>query len=261
MTRLITLFFLFFTISSFAQKKITTINVADAISFASVDRPGELYILSKSGQMQKFGLDGKLLSVYKNGPAPDLFEPRDGSRLLAFFRKDRKIQYLNPSFAPHSTLLIDSAFVIEPWLAFSSGDHNMWILDAADNTLKKFNPRSSELEADVKLDDSRLSKITNIKFGREYQGFVFLLDDQKGILIFNSMGKWVKTIEVPSLSYFNFLGEELYYPEQNSLVYINLFSGEKRVADLKKPFKIALLTDERMFLVQSSSIDFFEFKP
>ena len=71
------------------------------------------------------------------------------------------------------------------------------------------------------------------------------------------MGKWVKTIEVPSLSYFNFLGEELYYPERSSLVYINLFSGEKRVTDLKKPFKIALLTDERMFLVQSSSIDFF----
>jgi hypothetical protein len=258
--RLFTLF-LFLSISSAAQKKITTINVSDAIAFASVDRAGELYILGKSGQMQKFGIDGKLLAVYKTGPAPDLFEPRDGSRLFAYFRKERKIQYLNPSFAPHSTALLDSAFVIDPWLAFSSGDHNLWVLDAADNTLKKINPRTSELEADVKLADNLISKITNIKFAREYQGFVFLLDDQKGILVFNSMGKWIKTIAVPSLSYFNFIGEDLYYPSQNTLVHINLFSGEKRVTDLKKSFNIALVTDERLFLVQSNTIDFFEFKP
>jgi hypothetical protein len=261
MMRLVILFVLFSTISSVAQKKITTINVSDPIAFASVDRAGELYILSKSGQMQKFGTDGKLLAVYKNGPAPDLFEPRDGSRLLAFFRSERRIEYLNPSFAPHNAVLIDSAFVIEPWLAFSSGDYNLWVLDGADNTMKKFNPRSSELEADVKLDDILFSKITNIKLAREYQGFVFLLDEKKGILIFNSMGKWIKTIPVPSLSYFNFIGEDLYYPMQNTLVHINLFSGDKHITDLKKPFKFALVTDERLFLVQENSIDFFEFKP
>ena len=48
---------------------------------------------------------------------------------------------------------------------------------------------------------------------REYQGFLFLLHQEKGILIFNKMGKWIKTIERPQLKYFNFLGEELYYPE------------------------------------------------
>ncbi len=33
--------------------------------------------------------------------------------------------------------LIDSAFVIDPWLACSSGDHNIWVLDAADQNNEK----------------------------------------------------------------------------------------------------------------------------
>jgi hypothetical protein len=259
--RLLILFYCLSTIYVFAQKKITSIPVIDEIVSAGVDRVGELYVTTKLGQIQKFDTQGKLLSVYRRVLAPSLFEPRDGSRLFAFFKKDRRIEYLDPAFEIYSASRIDSAFVIDPLLACSSGDHNVWVLDGADQTLKKINPRASTIEVDVKFPENLSRDYSQIKFMREYQGFIFFLDDKRGIHIFNGMGRWIKTISLQHPSYFNFLGEELYYPGSNKLILINLFSGEQREIPLAKPFKIALLTDERLFLIQTNSIDFFEFKP
>jgi hypothetical protein len=259
--RLTILFSILFSVCAFAQKKIASINIGDEIIEASVDRVGDLYVVTKNGRIQKYDTNGKLLSNYKNRPIPTLFEPRDGSRLFAFFKKERKIEYLDPSFEVYTASLIDSAFVIDPWLAFSSGDHNIWILDAADKTLKKLNPRVSTLEVDVKIPENISHAFFNITGAREYQGFIFLLEEKKGIHIFNGLGRLIKTIEVPELHYFNFIGEELYYPLNDKLTFLNLFSGEQREMSLPKPFKIALLTDERIFLVYGNSVDFFEYKP
>ena len=255
------LYILILSVPSYAQKKITTVEVRDEIMHATVDRVGELYIETKSGQIQKFDITGKLLSVYKNRPTPTLFEPRDGSRLFAYFKDDRRIDYMNPSFEATTTYKIDSAFVIEPWLVCSSGDHNIWILDAADRTLRKIEPRTSSLLVDVKLPGIVSADFTSIVALREYQGFVFLLDKQKGIHIFNGMGKLIKTISAPQLEYFNFLGEELYYPVAGKLTFLNLFSTETREISPGGPFKFALLTDERRFIIHENTIDFFEFKP
>jgi hypothetical protein len=261
MTKLLGLFLVFISYSGHAQKKITSVTVSDKIVFATVDRVGELYAVTENGQIQKFDINGKLLSVYKNGPAPTLFEPRDGSRLFAFFRSQRKIEYLKPSFEVYDAILIDSAFVIDPWIACSFGDHNLVVIDAADRTLKKINPRTSTVEVDVALPSTLTSPLSDVDYIREYQGFIFLLDRQTGIHVFNGMGRWLKTVPVKQLSYFNFIGEELYYAANNGLHFVNLFSGEERQIQLPKTAHIALLTDERLFLLQSNSIDFFEFKP
>lgn len=261
MIRLFILFFLLFNTCLFGQKKIATINITGEILSASVDRVGELYVITKNEQIQKFDINGKLMSVYKKGPLPTLFEPRDGSRLFAFFKESRKIEYLSPSFEIQTASEIDSAFIIDPWLACSSGDHNIWILDAADQTLKKIDPRASTIPVDVKFPENLSNDLANISIIREYQGFVFFLDKRKGIHIFNGMGRWINTVSVQYPSYFNFLGEELYYPENNKIVFINLFTRERREMPLNKPFKIALLTDERLFLIQKNAIDFFEYKP
>lgn len=245
---------------SHAQKKIASITLSDKIVLALVDRVGELYALTSGGQIQKFDINGNILSSYKREPRPTLFEPRDGSRLFAFFRDKRKIEYLKPSFELYDALIIDSAFVLDPWLACSFGDHNIIVVDAADNALKRINPRTSTVEVDVSL-QGIVSKPADIIYMREYQGFIFLLDQQKGIHIVSGMGRLIKTILVPNLPYFNFLGEELYYPINNDLHFLNLLSGEQRDIKLPKAFNFGLITDERLFLIQPNTVDFFEFKP
>jgi hypothetical protein len=261
MNKILTLIFLVLTFNSFGQKKIKTLEVSDEIVFATVDRPGDLYLVTKEGQIQKFDKDGQLIIVYKHKGAPTFFDPRDGAKLFAYYRNQQQYEYLSPSFEINSSYRIDSAFAIEPWLIATSGENKLWVLDAADHSLKKINVQKSEVELEVIVDASLIEDATKFTYMREYQGFVFLLDPKKGILIFNGIGRHIKTIPVAGIDTFNFLGEELYYLRPGYVEFLDLFSAEKREMNIDSRPAFILLTDERMFQVREKSVDIFEFKP
>jgi hypothetical protein len=134
-------------------------------------------------------------------------------------------------------------------------------LDAADVSLKKINVQSSSVEGDYKIVDTLVHQASDISFMREYQGFLFLLHKTKGILIFNKMGKCIKIVSQPNLPYFNFLGEELYYPEGGRLRYLNLFTAETRVTPMPEGGDFILFTDERMYTVKDSTLSVFSLNP
>ena len=137
------LLLLFISTSAPAQQKIKTLSLSDTILFSAIDRPGDFYVITRSGQIQRFDVQGKLTLVYKAPEVPTLFDPRDGARLFAYYRSDQHYEYLNPSFQITSSFKIDPSFAIQPWLIAPSGDHKLWMLDQADNSLKKstFAPR------------------------------------------------------------------------------------------------------------------------
>lgn len=243
-----------------AQGKIKTLTLSDTILYSAVDRPGDFYVVTKGGQIQRFDKDGKLLVLYKTEKAPTLFDPRDGARLFAYYRHDQHYEFLNPSFDAMRSYKIDPSFAIQPWLMCPSGDHKLWLLDSVDHSLKKINVRESEVELEV-LVDSLIEHSEVFKTMREYQSFVFLLNPAKGILIFNNLGKYIRTIESPGIEHFNFLGEELYYLDGDHLDFFNLFTTERRQLPVAPGTTNALVTDERMILMTPLVIDIYPFRP
>ena len=248
--------------SGFTQdKKIKTLTLSDTIQSVAIDRPGDLYAITKQGQIQRFDPNGKLTLLYKAEKAPTLFDPRDGARLFAYYRDDQHYEFLNPSFQPTASYKIDPSFAIQPWLMCPSGDYKLWILDRADNSLKKIDIKASEVELEVMVDSSLIKDATAFRTMREYQTFVFLLDPARGIFVFNNLGQHIRTISQPGLQSFNFLGEELYYLQGNTLRFFNLFTAEERQIPVKPGYTESLLTDERMVLISPDRIDIFAFRP
>jgi hypothetical protein len=246
---------------SLAQQKIRTLETSDSIVFATVDRPGDIYLVLKNGQILKFDKDGQALAGHRHNEAPTLFDPRDGARLFAYYRSQQQYNYYNPSFETTASRQIDSAFAVEPWLICPSGDHKLWVLDGADHSLKKLNARHTEVELEVLIDSTLIQDATAFTTMREYQGFVFLLHPEKGIYIFNGLGKHIKTIPEKGISHFNFLGEELYFFKQGQIMFFDLFSAESRKVPQQHNGTIVVLTDERMFLAGSRVLDIFKFRP
>jgi hypothetical protein len=253
--------FISFLLPAIAQDKITTLNLSDSILYAAIDRPGDFYAVTVNGQIQRFDRDGKLTLLYKAEKVPTLFDPRDGSRLFAYYRDDQHYEFLNPSFRPISSFRIDSAFAIQPWLICPSGEHKLWILDRADQSLKKINVKALEVELEVVVDSVLIEDATSFKTMREYQNFVFLLSPARGIFVFNNLGKHIKTIAAEGVRSFNFLGEELYFLQGDKLEFMNLFTAESRQLPIHLGYTDALLTDERMILFTPTSIDIFAFRP
>jgi len=239
-------------------KKIKTVEVSDTIVAAAIDRPGDLYITTRSGHSQRFDKDGKLLNLYRKEPAPTSFDPRDGARLFAFYRPTASYELFNTGFDVVGAYKIDSAFSLEPWLACTSGDYGLWVLDAQDWNLKKVNVPTGIVPVEVPLPATIGRHKTDFIAMREYQGFVFILHKKEGIHIFSSMGKHLRTLHASGLTYFNFIGEELYYLQGNKLKFFDLFNADSRELTLPAPASIALLTDERLFLINYTAITIYK---
>ncbi|MEJ7646813.1 MAG: hypothetical protein WKF87_19610 [Chryseolinea sp.] len=247
------------TLPTLGQKAIKVFSVHREVVFATVDRPGDLYLVMGDGQIQKFDVDGNLLSEYKVSPAPALFDARDGARLFAYFRKEQHYAYLSPSFEITARHAVDPSFAVKPWLVCASGDHNIWILDEVDNSIKRINNTTSGVEVEITLPDG--SDNSRLTYMREYQGFLFLLDLDKGIRVFSSMGKPLMTLGYPGLTSFNFFGEELYFAEGNNLKLFNLFTAEKRDIPIARSGDIILMTDIRLFSIQGSKVEITKLSP
>ncbi len=256
---------LFLIISSIpaatGQDRIRTIALTNSLRSIAIDRPGDFYTVSESGQIQRFDKNGELLLVYQAETTPTIFDPRDGARLFAYYRENQLCEFLSPSFQSMVAYPIDPAFAIDPWLVCPSGEYKLWILDRADNSLKQVDLKASVVEVEIPVDSALMQRPEAFTLIRDYQGFVFLLDPSRGILIFNRFGKHIRTINVRGITSFNFLGEELYYVSDGSLKFFNLFSTETNSMHIPPGYLQALLTDERMILVGREAIDIFPFTP
>jgi hypothetical protein len=253
------LFFLLPICANAQFEKIKSIEVKNIVVSAFVDRPGDLYMILESMTIEKYSVDGVPLASLTNASLPTLFDPRDGARLFMYRKASQSFQFLNPLLEEVSSTKINQAFAIAPYLACTFGDQGLAILDSADWSIKRVNLRTSIVNMEASI-QSLISPKTNITFIREYQNFIFLLDRDKGILVLNGMGKLIKTIEVKGLNYFNFIGEELYYLQDNQLKFIDLFTAETRSLALPEPCEIALLTDERLYLIKQNQVNVFSVK-
>jgi hypothetical protein len=243
--------------------ELTKLTVPNAIAYATVDRPGELYLVDSRGTLQKLDTDGNPQSSYTpvQPVLPTVLDARDGARIFTYYRDRQEYIYFSPSLADDvGWQKVDPAFAIAPHLVCPFGDYGLIILDSADWSLKKVNLKTSVVNVDESI-ASRLTKNSRIISMREYQNFIFLLDAAQGIIIFNGIGKWIRTIPVKHLTWFNFVGEELYYRQGQNLVLIDLFTTASRQLPLPTAAGYALLTDERLYAVDKDAVTIYRYRP
>jgi hypothetical protein len=238
-------------------KSITLPYTAD---FATIDRVGDIYVLSHNGDIQKINAAGIVEATAKLPAAPTLFDPRDGSHLFLYWRSTQRYGFLLPNLEmTRPEVQIDSALALSPYLMAPSGERDFLVLDSADWSLKKINGRTNTVSYETIIHDNETTLPSFIGL-REYQNFIFLLDQKKGILIFNMMGKLLKTIGPAHLNTFGSLGEEIYFLSGDTLHFYDLFTAETRTVKLPVVATFAFLTDERLYLIQGDTVQIYSIK-
>lgn len=235
-----------------AGQQRVTVQLKGEITGASVDRPGDLYIQFADGTIRKYDGNGKLLQEVKPKVPLTVFEPRDGSRAFSYERPGQ--WYSFAWFGSFNQVKIADEFAIEPWLVCSSGDTNLWVVDAADLSIKKINTGKGSIDVEVLLSRDVHKRKEDLVSIREYQNFLFIHNKNTGIEIYNALGRQVRVIPGKDILYFNFLGEELYYLQKGKLFFFDLFDSSTREIVLEKEVKLLLLTDQHTFQVFDNSI-------
>jgi hypothetical protein len=258
--RVALLFFCFALISSgFAQKKVADAQVSGQIAYACVDRPGDLYIILADGSALKFDKNAKQIGQKKFASVPTIFDPKDGTRAFAYFRDSQTIHSIAPDLSYSDISPLHPEFAVSAWMVCPS-KNEMWILDAADITMKKTKDKGAAIAYESSFAKGE-SDVKKISYMREYLNFLFVLDDENGIHVLNNLGKDIRRIETRGVPWFSFLGEEIYFPSGKTLQLVDLYTTEKREIELPHEALFAFLTDDRMILVGEKSVEFYEFKP
>ncbi len=261
--RSLLILFVLFTSSLFAQdKKIKSFKADDVVRLATVDRAGDFYLVLKTGEIQKFDKNGLKIGAYKGNSNLTSFDPTNAIRLLTYYMDTNEYTWLPPSLDNPSPEFqkIDPSWAIEPSLICISGDYNLWVLDKADWNLEKINTKQAAAPIEFSIiKEIPEPKITSMK---EYLNFIFLINANKDIYVYNTMGKMLRKIETQGIQSLNFLGEELYYLQNNQIHFFDLYTGEKRTLPLQPGIDQVILTDERMLtLKEGNTITIFEFVP
>ncbi len=247
---------LFLTSISQAQVKLLAILTFDKpVEHAFVDRPGDLYIQFENGTIRKYDTNGKIIIETSPAEKVTLFEPRDGSRAFSYQRNGQWYSYA--LFSNFNKEALRDEFAIEPWLVCSSGDKNFWVVDAADLSIKKINTAKGTIDVEVLLAQDLHKNKEDLIMIREYQNFLFIHNKNTGIEIHNAIGNRIKAIPGKEIEYFNFLGEELYYRQNNQLIFYDLYDTSIREMELEKEVKFLLLTDERVYKIYTDKAEIF----
>lgn len=221
-----------------------TIPFSKPIQKAFLDRPGDLYIVTDES-VTKLTQDGTVINTH-TFQLPTLFDPWYAVHYFSYSRNNQQSLLLHPDFELKEVIPIDPVYAIDPYLVCLSGEKNLWIYDQADTSIKKINTSEQRVIIDETI---HLPDKPDVIFMREYQGFLFILDYNHGILVFNMVGKLLKTIGKAGIADFNFLGEELYYLQNNTIHFFDLFDGRTQEKLLSLSPKQVLLTDKVAYFI------------
>ncbi len=261
---MIRIFLLLVSINSFAQS--LEANKEVRLSFepilSSIDQSGNLYLVTNRGLVVKYSSKGdSLLSFFpkKNGSITSI-DARSGLRPFIFYKDFQEYAFLNQfitaaSFHSFYPDLIDFAELVAV-----SSDNNLWVIDANDFSIKKYNPTNNTLELESPLNlvlDENDYDITQLK---EYQNILFIHDRNNGLYLFDIYGSLQKKYDL-DVEFINFYKDLIYYKKDDYLISLNIYSGSKTLIPIpifSNPIQI-LRNANQVYFIEKTRIVVFNY--
>ena len=230
------------------------------VTHLMVDRLGNFFTVTRSGEVKKYDPNGKVLARLKDKKIKiTLLEPWYHPAVFIYDQKKQAIYSFDRNLENRKEGIVEPSVAVEPYLVCPRGDNRLLILDAGDYSIKVVNPLTNTLQSEFSLGEELVASQPEFVYLREYQNLIFLLDRKSGIWILNNIGKLVNRIEATGLNNFNFFGEEVYYLKGNQLQFFDLYTEETRSINLSNNYRFALTTDERIITIdQKNLISIFE---
>ncbi|MBC7922905.1 MAG: hypothetical protein H7Z75_17650 [Ferruginibacter sp.] len=221
----------------------------------SVDRYHRIFVGDAEGGIRQYDGDGQLLLTYsppKVG-AISLLEAWNTTKIFAFSRDLQQYTLLDRFLAPLTQNELDPDRIGFARNATLAADDQLWVLDDTDFSLKKYDPRTQTVTLNAPLNRVLDGREYDLTFLREYQNVLFLNDRHAGILVFDNLGNYRKTLPFAGLDYFGLLNEELYFLRENRIHFFHLYASTERTLDLPtqqpgRQARYALVFENRVVL-------------
>ncbi len=229
-------------------------------SAVSVDRNADFYIADSQGNIDRYDKDGTFLINYspeKIGAVTSL-ETWSAMRIFAFYQDFQEYQELNRFLTPTTRGTFDNDALNFISVGTPSADNQLWLVDESDLSLKKYHPQKRTVSIETPFGLMLSGNSYKINHIREYQNLLFLAEEHTGIIIFDNLGNYIKTLPAQSVKYFNFDGNKIYYLEKNAAIFTDIYTLDKDVLPLQIKAQYVLKIEKRLILFQNSSFSVFK---
>jgi len=259
--RYLYIFFLLLPLlQSYGQGDILVCN--DSISIktptaVSIDRGGMIYYADKKGSLLKYDSELNLINEFSPQQTGqiDLIDAWNPLRIFLFYQARQEYTILNRFLVGPTRYSVqnitDYAAIVS-----SSLDNNIWVADLTEFGLKKYDTKFDQIVIETPFDLLLNTKDYNLTHLRAYKNRLFIGDSESGILVFDNLGNYLKTISEKNVNYFNFLNDEIYFLKDGQIVLIDIYAGNKRTllsAQLKEA-KFVLMSEKNIYIFSEQKI-------
>ncbi len=262
------LFWLIILITSSACLAQTSLNpsdpVADKVLFTGIvsqDRLHNIYLTDQQNNLHKYDTNGKLMVSFSPPTTGRIamLEAWNPAKILIFYDDQQKIIFLDRFLTLTSTInLRDYVDGLVKTATFSS-DNKIWAFNESNFSLYKIDLQFPEATRTVPLDLVFPKQSYDIRFLREYQNNLYLLDKLSGVYVFDNLGNYQKRLPFTGLSYIGFRGDELYYLQNGKVHFFNLYTLQEKTMDLPTTveatnLKQVIVGEEHIFLISTDQV-------
>lgn len=230
------IFFYFFTELCLGQDYYIEQEISISKPLAvSVDKNQILFVADDKGNIQQY--NSKCEKILNFSPASNLaniqsLDAWQTVRVFLFYRDLQQFLILDRFLNLTASYTVPNDLIGFAHLISPSADNSLWILDNTDFSLKKYNPLTEQIVSNTALDLILNPRAYELNYIREYQNLVFLNDKLSGVLVFDNLGNYLKTIPQKGLNHISFLENELCFVVDSQAVIMDLYSQKERKMNL-----------------------------
>lgn len=166
------------------------------ITAASMDNLENLYLVSSTGQVKKYGPKGDSIGVFngiRNNGKLYSIDVTNPLKPLLFYKDFSSVMILDRFLAARTTVDLRKYNIFQPSAIALSYDNNIWVFDAYDNKLRKIDETGT-----VQLETSDFRQLFGTSIAPQKiindNGLVYLADSAAGIFVFDNYGTFKKRL-------------------------------------------------------------------
>lgn len=247
--------------SSQEIKKIS--EVPGVFDFARVDNFGKVYLI-KDNELKMYSPDGKLMSQNSDkflGSITDV-DATNGLELLVFFEDQVQVLFLDNQLGVKGRdIPLDALGLEQVSNACNSYGNGVWLFDKVKFELLRLDKNNKFTASSGNL-NQLLGYPTDPVYMRESNNWLYLLDRNNGVLVFDIYGAYYKTIPVKGFDSFQVSGQNFIHYKKP---YLMSFDMKELMTDtiLKTEGEIKQVTlgKNRINYLNNNGLSIYEYRP
>ena len=196
-----------------------------------VDKLGDYYIIDQSLEIRKFDSNHKLLYTFSDANNGELtmIDVSNPHKVLVFYIEQQIIMILDNTLSEIGKINLNNNSYYTA--AGRSNDGYIWLYDSFLLRLIKVNNEGKQIEETFPVSSVAPKDIKDAKI-YDKDNYVMIIDVEKGVLMYNNLGLFKKTIPLLNINKPNIVSSNLYYYDNIELKYFNydLRLNEKYIA-------------------------------